>query len=249
MKEMSFVEHLEELKKAVIKILIILAVAFALCYALSDHICEFLLSPLRIAFKETSAGEIVYLGLLDKIISQLQVALWSAVVLSSPLWFREIWQFVKPGLFQREIKTIRPFFLVGLLLFWIGIFFAYFVVFPMAFQILMDYGVGGVKATIGLRDYLVLSSKALLFFGLAFQLPNILLILGLMGLVSKQSLREMRRYIYVAFAIAAAILTPPDVFSMLAVWFPMVMLFEVGILAVALIVRPQAVQEAQSQEV
>ena len=102
----------------------------------------------------------------------------------------------------------------------------------------MQFGVGDVSAQIGLKDYLTLASKVLVFLGVIFQLPNALLILGFMGIVSKESLRSFRRYVYVGFAFVSAALTPPDVITMLGLWVPLTLLFEVGILGVALIVHP-----------
>jgi sec-independent protein translocase protein TatC len=127
---------------------------------------------------------------------------------------------------------------VGFVLFWAGVLFCYYVVFPLTFNLLMDLGVSDVTAAISLQEYLITASKVLVFFGLAFQLPNVLLILGFMGIVTKYSLRTMRRYVYVGLSVAAAILTPPDVVSMMVVWVPMVVLYELGILAVSVIVHP-----------
>ena len=235
---MSLMDHLEELRSTLIRISLIVLVSFVLSYALGPYIAEFLLSPLREVLNEGESGKIVYLGLLDKVIAQLQLAFWSSLLLSSPLWFFEIWRFIKPGLYDYESKVVKPFIFVGFLLFSLGILFAYFIVFPMTFKLLLDFGVGDVTASISLRDYIVLSSKALLFFGLAFQLPNVSLILGFMGLVTKYSLRNMRRYVYVGFSVMSAIITPPDIVSMVGLWLPLVVLYEVGILAVAVIVHP-----------
>jgi sec-independent protein translocase protein TatC len=237
-KEMSLVDHLEELRSTVIRIIVILGVSFMGCYGYGEYISEFLLVPLRASLSGDGAGQIVYIGLLDKVVSQLQVAFWSSIILSSPLWFFQIWRFIRPGLYNHEAKVVRPFLVVGFILFWFGVSFGYYGVFPLTFDMLLQFGVSNVQATISLKDYLMLSSKVLVFLGIVFQLPNLLLILGFMGLVTKYSLRNMRRYIYVVFAIVAAMMTPPDPYTMLGLWFPLVLLFEFGILAVAVIVHP-----------
>lgn len=233
---MSLVEHLEELRTRIIRILVILLVFFGVCYALSSQLSELLLTPLRNVLEGSS--KIVFTGLLDKVLAELQIAFWCSVVLSSPLWFREIWLFIKPGLYENEVRYVRPFIFVGFVLFILGVCFGYFLIFPFTFKTLINFGVGGVDAMIGIKDYLLLSSKVLVFLGILFQLPNILIILGFMGLVTKYSLREIRKYVYVIFAILSAVLTPPDVISLLCVWIPMALLYELGILAVAMIVHP-----------
>jgi sec-independent protein translocase protein TatC len=241
-KEMTLTEHLEELRDTLIKVVAILGLSFFVCYGYGEYIAEVLLQPLRSALATDESGKelgkIVYLGLLDKVISQLQVAFWSSIIVSSPLWFFQVWKFVKPGLHEHEIKAVRPFIGVGFIFFLLGVSFGYFLVFPLTFETLMSFGVSEVEATISLKDYLVLASKVLVFLGIVFQLPNLLLILGFMGLVTKYSLRNMRRYVYVGFAVLSAMMTPPDPYTMLALWFPLVALFEIGIIAVAAIVHP-----------
>lgn len=234
---MGLLDHLEELRSALIKILIIILLSFVVCYAYGDIIQEVLLKPLRGALGP-DGGKVVYLGLLDKVLSQFQVAFYSSVIISCPLWFYQVWKFISPGLYDHEKKAVRPFIVIGLFLFALGVSFGYFIVFPLTFETLLGFGVSNVEATIGLKDYLVLSSKVLVFLGLIFQLPNVMLILGFMGIVTKQSLSGMRRYVYVGFAVISAMLTPPDVITMMGLWVPLVLLFEGGIWAVALIVHP-----------
>lgn len=238
MKEMTVSEHLDELRRTLMRVFVILIVTFFVSYHFGDKLSEILLAPLRETLRDDNLGQVVYLGIFDKILSQLQVAFWSAVLVSSPLWFIEVWRFVRPGLYEAEAKVVRPFLFIGFILFSCGVAFGYFIVFPLTFKMLMDFGVENVAATISLKDYLVTTSKILVLLGFIFQLPNIMLILGFMGLVTKYWLRDKRRYIYVAFAVLAAVVTPPDPYTMLAMWIPLVLLFELGIWAVAIIVHP-----------
>ena len=234
---MSFVEHLEELRNSIIKCIVILSLGFFVAYGLGEQITEILLTPLRFVLKAHN-GSIVYLGLFDKVVSELQLAIWAEVIITSPFWFYQIWRFISPGLHPHEKKAVKPFIVLGFFLFCIGVCFGYFVLFPFFFNLLVEYGVKDVYATIALKEYLVTAVKVLFFLGIIFQVPNVLLILGLMGIVTKQSLRSIRRYVYVILAVAAAIFSPPDVLSMMAVWVPLCVRYEIGIIAVALVVHP-----------
>ena len=237
MKEMTFMDHLEELRTRLIRIVIILVVSFAISYNFSSQISEFLLMPLRAAIG--TEGRVIFTGLFDKVMAEFQISFWACVFFASPFWFREAWLFIKPGLYQKEINAVLPFIVVGFFLFLSGVAFGYYVVFPFTFKTLVTYGVTNVEAMLNLQEYLLLASKILVFLGLLFQLPNVILILGFMGLVTKYSLRSWRRYTAVIFAVVAAIVTPTtDVLSMMVVWLPMMVLYEIGIIGVAWIVHP-----------
>jgi sec-independent protein translocase protein TatC len=246
MREMSLTEHLTELRTRVIRIVIILVVAFFVCYGIADELADILLTPLRAALDVD--GKVVFLGLLDKVLVQFQLAFWSALIFSSPLWFYQLWLFLKPGLYEKEVKAIRPFVLLGFSLFIAGISFGYFIVFPFTFETILGFGVQNIEATISLRDYLVLASKVLVFLGFLFQLPNVLLILGFMGVVDRKKLSEARRYVIAGFAALSAVLTPPDVITMMALWVPLCLLYEIGVLLVALIVDPFKKKEMKKWE-
>ncbi len=193
--------------------------------------------PLRAAIG--TEGKVIFTGLFDKVMAEFQISFWACVFFASPFWFREAWLFIKPGLYQKEVSAIRPFIVVGFLLFLCGVAFGYYIVFPFTFKTLVTYGVGNVEAMLNLQEYLLLASKILVFLGLLFQLPNVMLIMGYMGLVTKYSLRSWRRYTAVIFAVVSAIVTPTtDVLSMMVVWVPMMVLYEIGIIGVAWIVHP-----------
>ncbi len=234
---MSLTDHLTELRTRLIRVAIILILSFLVCYGVGDKLQEFLLIPLRDALGSTE-GKVVFLGLLDKVLAQFQLAFWSSIILSSPLWFRELWLFIKPGLYDKEAKIIRPFIFVGFLLFCAGVSFGYFIVFPYTFETIMSFGVSNIEATISLRDYIVLASKVLVFLGVLFQLPNVMLILAFMGIVDRKMLSSSRRYVIAGSAVLSAILTPPDVITQVALLVPLVALYEIGIWSVALIVEP-----------
>ncbi len=236
MKEMSLTDHLTELRYRLIRITVILILAFGACYSQGELIQNLLLEPLRQALGET--GKIVFIGLLDKVLTTFQLAFWASIIFSSPLWFRELWLFIRPGLYDKEAKLVLPFIFVGFLLFWGGVCFGYFIVFPYTFETILAFGVTNVDATLNLKDYIVLASKVLVFLGALFQLPNLMLILGFMGLIDSKVLMPAHRYVIAAFAALSAILTPPDVITMMALWVPMVALYGVGVLGVYLLVDP-----------
>lgn len=214
MKEMSLTDHLTELRVRLIRIAVILILAFGVCYSQGELIQTLLLEPLRDALG--SEGKVVFIGLLDKVLTQFQLAFWASIIFSSPLWFRELWLFIRPGLYDKEVKIILPFVFVGFLLFWAGISFGYFIVFPYTFDTILGFGVQNIEATLNLKDYIVLASKVLVFLGVLFQLPNVMLILGFMGLVNKDNLAPAHRYVVAGFAVLSAIMTPPDVITMMA---------------------------------
>lgn len=236
MKEMSLTDHLTELRVRLIRIAVILILAFGVCYSQGELIQTLLLEPLRDALG--SEGKVVFIGLLDKVLTQFQLAFWASIIFSSPLWFRELWLFIRPGLYDKEVKIILPFVFVGFLLFWAGICFGYFIVFPYTFDTILGFGVQNIEATLNLKDYILLASKVLVFLGVLFQLPNVMLILGFMGLVNKDNLAPAHRYVVAGFAVLSAIMTPPDVITMMALWVPMVALYGVGVLGIYTLVEP-----------
>lgn len=238
---MSLTDHLQELRTRLIRIVLIIVVAFFVCYGQGEAITNILLQPLRDALG--TEGKIVYIGLFDKVLAQFQLSFWSSIIFSSPFWFYQLWLFIKPGLYENEIKLVRPFVLLGFLLFCGGIAFGYLLVFPFTFETILSFGVQNIEATLSMRDYLILSSKVLVFLGVLFQLPNVLLILGFMGVVNKELLFSSRRYVVSAFAVVAALLTPPDAITMMALWIPLVVLYEIGIWAVVIFVPKMKNQE------
>ena len=244
MKEMSLTEHLEELRTRVIRIALILLVGFMVTYSQGELLQDLLLAPLREALGEE--GKVVFIGLLDKVLTQFQLSFWASIIFTSPLWFFELWLFIRPGLYDKEAKIVRPFAFIGFLLFVAGVLFGYFIVFPYTFDTILSFGVSNIEATLSLKDYIVLSTKVLVFLGVLFQLPNLILIITFIDLIDRKTLSEFRPYIVTAFAVLSAMLTPPDPITMMALLIPLVALFELGLIGARVFVEPfKAKQEKE----
>ncbi len=237
MDKKPIIEHLEELRLRMIKIILIIFFGILITFNYGDFFIELLLRPIRIFFLNSGSGQIIYTGLLDKILSQMQLSLWLSVVLTSPLWFFQIWRFIKPALLTKEIKIVRPLIIISFLLFCLGVFLGHAIVLPLLIKLFINFGVSNVNAFINMKDYLILSSKLILGFGILFQIPNIIIILRMTNIVSFSRLNSARRYAYVAFTILAAIVTPPDVFTMLLVLVPLIILFEIGLVLSFIMIR------------
>lgn len=233
---MALVDHLHELRKRIIYIVGIVFVSFFVCYHFGNQIQEYLLIPLREALGEE--GKIVFAGLLEKVLAQFQLAFWTSIIVSSPFTFHQLWLFIRPGLYEKEVKLIRPFIFLGFILFCLGVGFGYFIVFPFTFGTLLNFGEVQAEAFMNMKDYLILSSKILVFLGIVFQLPNLMLILGFMGIVNGKKLLDLMKYVVVAFAILSAMLTPPDPITMMALWIPLCTLYLLGVVLVFLLVDP-----------
>ncbi|MBF0363356.1 MAG: twin-arginine translocase subunit TatC [Oligoflexia bacterium] len=233
MNEFTFTEHLLELRSRLIKILAIIFSSSLLSFFIGEKIISALLHPLlkNLSATTQTSGKVVYLGIFDKLSTQFQIALYFSIIVTSPLWLYQIWQFIKPALKSNELKIARYFLLFSIILFFSGIFFAYFLAVPLLISACLNFGLLNIEANINLSDYVLLVCKILILSGLLFQLPNVTLLLGLLGIVTTSTLRSKRRHIYFILSVIAAIITPPDVISMVLTLVPMVLLYELGIIA------------------
>lgn len=246
-KQMSFIEHLEELRRILIRSLLIFLGGTILCLILSPKIFQWLNHPLAQVLPEgdyfiaTSPFEIYF--------SYFKIAMVFGFFLTSPFIFLYFWSFIHPGLKKEEKRGILPSAAVAGLLVTGGALFGYFLVMPPGFGFVIKTLSGtGIHLLPKISDYLSLAIHLLLAFGVAFELPLILFLLGRFGLIRAHQLRQARKYIIVGIALVAGILTPgPDVFSQVLMAIPLLILFEVGILLVRLTERKRAmVAEATS---
>jgi sec-independent protein translocase protein TatC len=202
-----------------------------ICYNFTEKIFEVIRAPIA-PYLPTQG--LVFTAPADKFIAHLKIAFFSGIILTCPYWLMQVWQFVAPGLYSKEKKFSLGFVFSGTFLFLMGISFAYFLAFPAAFKFLLQYGGAVDSPMITISEYLSFFLWTSFFFGISFELPLILVALSLIGIVNQKFLREKRRYAIVGLSVVAAVITPPDLLSMVIMLIPMVILYEISILLVGI---------------
>ena len=243
-------DHLIELRTRLVRSFVALGLAFCVCFYFADDIFSFLVKPLTAAFP-AGQGKLIYTKLYEAFFVEIKVALFAAFFVSFPIIANQLWAFVAPGLYAKEKKAFLPFLVATPILFTAGAALAYYVVMPTAFRFFLNFegqkGGLSLEALPGTGDYLSLVMQFILAFGISFLLPVLLLLLNRAGIVSRQQLTELRRYVIVAITAVAAVITPPDVVSQLMLLIPMWLLFEGSLLIMRLGERKDAAEAAAEE--
>ena len=232
--------HLIELRKRLIYCAIFFFAFFAVAYVYSAEIFEFLVAPLTDLLRGQDR-RLIYTGLTEAFLTYLKVALFTAFCASFPLIATQIWAFVSPGLFKAEKKVLLPFLLLTPILFFVGAAFAYYYVFPNAYAFFLSFESPATETMLAVQleakvnEYLSFVMRLILSFGVCFEMPVLLGLLGKSGFVSSKGLIAKWRIAVVLITALAAIITPPDVFSMVALALPLIALYGVSIIMVRLL--------------
>ena len=244
-------DHLIELRQRMIYALIGVGVGFVICFAFATNIYNLLVLPYVWARGESQKIEMIYTAPHEFFFTKLKLALFGAVFLAFPIIAYQLYKFVAPGLYKNERQAFRPYLLWSFLLFIAGALVVYFVVMPLAMIFFLSMEQTGGQVEIHLQakvsEYLSLIMTLILGFGIMFQLPVVLSLLAQAGIVTAQQLKDFRRYAIVAITGVAAVLSPPDPFSMIAMALPTILLYEAAIYAVTRVEKGRAASDAGAQ--
>ena len=246
--QMPLLDHLVELRRRLLYFAVALVAAFGLCFAVSDHIYRFLAEPLAEVLLQHGMAEdqrrMIFTDLTEVFLTYVKVAFFAAAFITCPVLLTQVWLFTAPGLYRTERRVMAPFLLASPVLFLLGAALAYYGVFPLAWQFFLSFevqqaGPGNlpIELEAKVNEYLGLVMKLIFAFGLFFQLPVLMTLLARTGLATADGMAAKRKYAIIGVFVLAAIFTPPDPVSQIALALPIIALYEVSVWMARLVER------------
>ena len=235
--ENSFVSHLVEMRDRLLRAVLAVVIIFVLLFPWAQDLYALLAKPLLAALPK--GGQMIATEVTTPFFVPIKVTMMAAFLLAMPWVFYQIWAFVAPGLYQNERRLGVPLVVASVILFLLGMAFAYFLVFPIVFGFIVGVAPEGVAVMTDIGKYLDFVMTLFMAFGITFEVPVAVVLLVKMGMVSIAKLREIRPYVIVGAFVVGAIFTPPDVISQFLLAVPLWVLYELGIIVAAMMTKPQ----------
>lgn len=242
--DMPLVAHLTELRSRLLRIIVIWLLIFAGLFYFANDLYTFISEPLRVYLPEGTS--MIATDVASPFLTPFKLALISALFLAMPFILHQIWGFIAPGLYKHEKRIALPLLASSIILFYAGMAFAYYAVFPLVFGFFTSVAPEGVTVMTDINSYLDFVMTLFLAFGLAFEIPVATVLLVLAGVVDVAKLKQIRPYVVIGCFVIGMLLTPPDVISQTLLAVPMWLLYEVGILFAGML-KPVN-REAESQD-